>query len=95
VSAYRFIRAEEAHHRIHRLCAALGVARSAYHAWKAEKSHQSSEKDAVARVRVRTVFREHRGLYGAPRVTAELRAGGERINQERGARLMREQGLGA
>lgn len=95
MSAYRFIRAEEANHSIHRLCAALGVARSAYHAWKAEKSHQSSEKDAGAKVRVRTVFREHRGLYGAPRVTAELRARGERINQKRVARLMREQGLRA
>lgn len=95
MSAYRFIFAEEAKHSIHRLCAAVGVARSAYHAWKAQKSHHQSDSDAGASIRVQTVFREHRGLYGAPRITAELRARGERINQKRVARLMREQGLRA
>lgn len=95
MSIYRFVRVEEANHSIHRLCAAMGVARSAYHAWKAQTSHQQRVKDAGARVRVQAVFRAHRGLYGAPRVTAELRAQGERINRKRVARLMREQGLRA
>ena len=93
MSAYRVILAEEANHSIHRLCSALGVARSAYHAEKDKKSHQQTRKDAGASVRVRSVFRQHRGLYGAPRVTAELRAGGERIHRKRLARLMRDQGL--
>jgi putative transposase len=95
VSTYRFIHAEEANHSIHRLCSALEVARSAYQAWKAKKTHQQSKTDAGAGVRVKSVFREHRGLYGAPRITAELRAQGERINRKRVARLMREQGLRA
>ena len=58
---------------MHRLCLALGVARSPYQAWKAKKTHQRAKADSGASVRVGSVFREHRGLYGAPRITAELR----------------------
>ena len=93
MSSCRFVRVEEANHSIHRLCAAMGVARSAYHAWKAQTSHQQRVKDAGARVRVQAVFRVHRGLYGAPGVSDELHAPGERINRKRVALLMWEQGL--
>jgi len=44
---------------------------------------------------VRRVFEQHKGNYGAPRITEELRALGHRINRKRVERLMREMGLQA
>ena len=44
---------------------------------------------------IRRVFDQHQGNYGAPRITEELRALGQRINGKRVERLMREMGLQA
>ena len=49
--------------------------------------------DAALLKRVRTIHASSRETYGAPRVHAELRAGGERHGRKRIARLMREAGL--
>jgi putative transposase len=49
--------------------------------------------DATLLKRVRTVHASSRETYGAPRVHAELRAGGERHGRKRIARLMRTAGL--
>jgi len=43
--------------------------------------------------RVRTIYASSRATYGAPRVRAELRAGGEKPGRKRIARLMRAAGL--
>ena len=42
---------------------------------------------------IRTLHEASRGTYGAPRVHAELMAGGCRVGRKRVARLMRESGL--
>lgn len=44
---------------------------------------------------IRRVFDQHHSIYGAPRITEELRALGHRINQKRVERLMREIGFRA
>ena len=51
------------------------------------------EADAMLLKRIRTVHATSRETYGAPRVHAELRAGGEKHGRKRIARLMREAGL--
>jgi transposase InsO family protein len=43
--------------------------------------------------KVKTVFQTYRGVYGSPRVHAELQDQGIRCARKRVARLMREQGL--
>lgn len=45
--------------------------------------------DAELAERITEIHRESDGTYGAPRVTAELRDGGERVNHKRVARVMR------
>ncbi|WP_079142019.1 IS3 family transposase [Streptomyces noursei] len=49
--------------------------------------------DARLAVRIRAVHRESDGTYGVPRITAELREAGERVNHKRIARVMRSIGL--
>jgi len=53
----------------------------------ARAERQAEEKRTVSEIRA--IHLEHHGAYGAPRVHAELRARGRRINRKRVTRLMR------
>lgn len=54
----------------------MGVSRSAYHDYRASRSHVVSPEKADLGERVRAVFDEHRRRYGSRRIAAELRAEG-------------------
>ena len=71
----------------------LGVSESGFHAWRQRPASAHAAADAALLKRVRTVHASSRETYGAPRVHAELRAGGEKHGRKRIARLMREAGL--
>ncbi len=93
MTTYRFIHAEEANHSVRRLCEVLGVPRSCFYAWRRGETHDCS-RDPSTLVHSRAIFAQHRGRYGAPRITAELRTTERmRINRKRVARLMRADGL--
>ena len=71
----------------------LGVSESGFHAWRQRPASAHAAADAALLKRVRTIHASSRETYGAPRVHAELRAGGEKHGRKRIARLMREAGL--
>ena len=71
----------------------LGVSESGFHAWRQRPASAHAVADAALLKRVRTVHASSRETYGAPRVHAELRAGGDKHGRKRIARLMREAGL--
>ena len=71
----------------------LGVSESGFHAWRQRPTSAHAAADVALLKRVRTVHASSRETYGAPRVHAELRAGGEKHGRKRIARLMREAGL--
>jgi len=71
----------------------LGVSESGFHAWRQRPASAHAVADTVLLKRVRTVHASSRDTYGAPRVHAELRAGGEKHGRKRIARLMRQAGL--
>ena len=56
-----------------------------------QSSRQQSDEEL--RRRIRQVHERSRGTYGAPRIHAELVAGGVRVSRKRVARLMRQAGL--
>lgn len=74
------------------LCRVLSVSRSSYYAWACGQTH-SRRRDLALVVHIRAIHRHHKGRYGSPRVTQELRAQGMDVGRRRVARLMREQGL--
>ncbi|MGV4988709.1 IS3 family transposase [Streptomyces sp. NRAIS4] len=78
-----------------RLCTIVGIARSSFYYWRTTASDRAARQAADARLaaRIRAVHRESGGAYGVPRITAELREAGERVNHKRIARLMRAASL--
>jgi putative transposase len=75
------------------LCATLQVARSGYTIWAAGGHQRRAQADADLRPKLQAAFAATRQSYGYPRLTAELRAQGERVSKRRVARLMRADGL--
>jgi len=73
VSAFRLIAAERANHPISLLCEVLGVSRSGFHAWERRAPSDRQLADAWLLEQIREIHRDNRGVYGAPRVHAELR----------------------
>ena len=80
-----------------RTCLVLGVARSGYYAWQCRQHQPSTRATENIRllVELQARHRRHRQCYGSPRMTADLRAAGWRVNRKRIARLMRRAGIRA
>src|SRR5919106_1056017 len=73
-------------------CRALGVSESWFYKWRGGLLAAAARHDAVAAA-VRFVFVKHKGRYGSPRITAELRTASWRVSENTVAELMREQHL--
>ena len=71
----------------------LGASESGFHAWRKRPASAHAIADTALLKRIRTIHSSSRETYGAPRVHAELRAGGEKHGRKRIARLMRSAGL--
>src|SRR5690348_993766 len=77
---FRFIAAEKAEHSIKTMCRVLGVSRSGYHAWATRPASARRIEDDRLLGRIREIHAASRGVYGSPRIHAELvLADGERI----------------
>ncbi|MFJ3763065.1 IS3 family transposase [Streptomyces sp. NPDC090080] len=92
---YAFIEAEKTTHGVAFLCRLLKVARSSFYAWLAAARTRTVRKAAdEALVHEITIIHVgSRQTYGVPRIHAELRRLGRRVNRKRVARLMREHGI--
>jgi transposase InsO family protein len=95
VNRFQFVADYQRRYGVKRLCVLLDVARSSYYHWQATASSRAAREadDAALAARIRVVHAEHDGTYGVPRITAQLREDGERVNHKRVARVMRGIGL--
>jgi putative transposase len=75
------------------MCRLLGVSSSGYYAWMQRRPSRRAETDAALLAEVHAAHAASRGIYGAPRIHAELRARGVRVGRKRVARLMALAGL--
>ncbi len=71
----------------------LGVSKAGYYAWLHRSPSAHTAADMALLKRIRTVHVSSRQTYGAPRIHADLRAGGEKHGRKRIARLMHDAGL--
>lgn len=74
------------------MCRALHVTRQGYHAWRKRRPSAHDERDAELAGKISEIYAASRGIYGAPKVLAELRRAGESTSRKRVARIMRENG---
>lgn len=94
MSVYRLISAEKARTPISVICDLLGVSRSGYYDWATRAPSDRQLTDAWLTEQIKEIHAENRGVYGAPRVHAELRmAHGIRVGRKRVARLMAQAGI--
>jgi putative transposase len=76
-------------------CAALSVSRSGYYQWAGVERSLRAESNVELLKQIEQVYREHKGRYGSPRITRQLRQEGVGCSENRVARLMRENELAA
>ena len=75
------------------MCRVLRVSRSGYYAWRRRTPGARAREDAVLAARIRAIHEASDGIYGTPRIHAELRSEGRVVGRHRVARLMRLAGL--
>ena len=86
--------AHRAEFSISAMCRVLKVSRSGYYAWLRRPSRSRWQRaDAALAPHIVSIHEASRGIYGAPRVQAELRARGIVASRHRITRLMSELGL--
>jgi len=90
---YRLIDEEKSHHAVPHLARVLGVSCAGYYAWVGRPPSKRSLADAALTRRIEQIHEQTDGIYGAPRIYAELADEGIRVGRRRVARLLRQAGL--
>ena len=74
-------------------CRALGVSAAWFYKWRdGDASRRRARREQLV-AEIRRLFAAHRGRYGSPRITADLREEGWRVSENTVAGIMRELGL--
>ena len=71
----------------------LDVSKSGYYAWRLRPESQRSKQDRELTRLIRCIHIESDGVYGASKITAELKEEGYQCGRHKVARLMRKAGL--
>jgi putative transposase len=92
---YRAIKDHADRFEVRLMCRALGVSAAGYYDWLQRAESARGRDNRRLEVKIRAVHTRSRCNYGSPRITEELREGGERCGKNRVARLMRAAGIRA
>jgi transposase InsO family protein len=74
-------------------CRALGVSQAWFYKWRGGACPPRAARRAALAAEAARLFAAHRGTYGSPRITADLRDAGWRVSENTVAAVMREQRL--
>jgi len=77
------------------MCRVLEVSESGFYAWRKRPVSNRSREDGVLTEQIVEIFYAHRGVYGSPRLHAQLQAQGIRCGRKRVIRLMQQAGIAA
>jgi transposase InsO family protein len=91
----RFIALQRAEHGIPHAtaCRALGVSPAWFYKWRDGHASRRRARREQLTAEIRRLFAAHRGRYGSPRITADLREAGWRVGKNTVAKIMAEQRL--
>jgi putative transposase len=82
-------------HLVRRMCRVLGVSASGYYAWLNRPESNRARENRRLVVEIKAIHKENRGVYGSPRIHAELKDRKTHVSENRVARLMRENSIAA
>ena len=74
---------------VHMMCRLLGVSRSGYYAAKTRPESKRSKQDRALMADIKRIHTDSKGVYGSPRVRAELYAEGKCVGRHKVAKLKR------
>lgn len=77
------------------MCRILEIPRSSYYKNKNRLPSKRKKENVRIKAEIKRIFKESKGRYGSPRITAELQRIGIICNKKRVARIMREEGIKA
>lgn len=94
-AVFEFIAAQKTTYGVRRLCRVLAVSKTAFYDWATRGGGPTAAEleEAYAIHAAHRAWSEHRRVYGARRLTAEIRERGHTWNRKRVARLMRIGGI--
>ena len=75
------------------MCRVLKVSRSGYYTWRVRPESERSKTDREVTQVIERLHADSKGVYGSPKITADLRDEGYRHGRHKVARLMRLAGL--
>lgn len=92
-----FIAAQRAQYRIPHAtaCRALGLSQAWFYKWRHGDASPRHARRHQLRIAIERLFAAHKGRYGSPRITAELREQGWRVSVNTVAQIMAERHLRA
>ena len=77
------------------MCNVLEVSENGYYNWRKRGKSQRKRDDEQLTSRIEDAYHSNRGVYGSPRIHAELKEQGIYCGRKRIARLMREMQISA
>lgn len=90
---HQFIDDHRREYSVRDMCSALELSQSGYYRWRSCGESPRRRSDQALLGKIRTVYQASDGIYGSPRVFAELKAHGEAVARKRVERLMRQNAL--
>jgi len=77
------------------MCQVLNVSKSGYYKWTKRTPSTRDKENEVMLTKIKAIFKKHKGRYGSPRITRELKKNGDTCNKKRVAHIMRDNHLKA
>ncbi len=90
---YRCIDRRRSHYPVRMMCRILKVSRSGFYAWRVRPESHRAKTDRELTGLIRRIHIDSDGVYGAAKITAELKEEGYQCGRHKVARLMRKAGL--
>lgn len=92
---YQFIHEHRCIYPVIRMCTVLEVSENGYYNWRKRGKSQRNQDDEQLAERIEDAYKNNRGVYGSPRIHAELKEQGIHCGRKRIAQLMRERNISA
>jgi transposase InsO family protein len=92
---YQFIKDNRLAFAVKKMSLILEVSKSGYYKWHNKQPGSRAQENIMLLNRIKDVFNEHKGCYGSPRITRQLKNNGIPCGKNRIARIMQKNSIWA